>query len=62
MYEHGTLAFYLTRRMAQELAAVDKSVYCRVPIDFHIAAALGPWFSTTRDIARHAGWGHTDIN
>ena len=56
------MAFYLSRKMAEELAATGKNVYCRVPIDFHIAAALGPWFSTTSDIVRHAGWGHTDIN
>ena len=48
--------------MAEELAATDKSVYCRVPIDVHIATVLGPWFSTTSDIVRHASWGHTYID
>ena len=59
-YEHGTLAFYLTRAMAEKLEGVDKWVYCRLPIDMYIAT-LGPWFASTSNVVEHAGWGHTEI-
>ena len=60
VYEHGTVAFYLTRSLAEKLATVDKEVYCRYPIDMYILN-LGPWFATTSGAVEHAGWGHTKI-
>ena len=54
VYEHGTVAFYISREMMEQLEKVDKRVYCRLPIDMYIAAR-GPWFSTTQDIVDHTG-------
>ena len=54
VYEHGMLAFYISREMMEQLVEVDKRVYCRLPIDMYIAAR-GPWFSTRQDIVKHTG-------
>ena len=54
VYEHGTVAFYISREMMEQLVEVDKRVYCRLPIDMYIAAR-GPWFSTRQDIVKHTG-------
>ena len=61
MYEWGTQTFYIRRRQAEKFAAVDKFVYCRLPIDMYIAT-LGPWFSSTSDVVEHTGRKQTVIN
>ena len=60
VYEWGTQTFYIRRKLAEKFAALDKFVYCRLPIDMYIAT-LGPWFSSNSDIVAHISKSQTKI-
>ena len=61
MYEYGMVTFYIRRELVENLAAVDKFIYCRIPIDTYISS-MGPWFASTSAVVEHSGKNHTIIH
>jgi hypothetical protein len=54
IYEYGTNAQLISRRLMLSVINADDDSFCRLPIDMFIARA-GPWYVTTKRITKHIG-------
>jgi hypothetical protein len=54
IYNHGALAFTISRAFMRTLVALDQHTRCTHPIDM-IIASMGPFYVTQREIVRHIG-------
>ncbi|DAZ94479.1 TPA: hypothetical protein N0F65_003413 [Lagenidium giganteum] len=52
IYHSGTVAFYITKPVMEEVIRVGTATSCRLPIDIFLATN-GPWYATAEDIVRH---------
>ena len=53
IYQWGTQAFYITRKLMKKvLEEVDHHTLCYIPIDMYMAM-LGPWYATRSNIIKH---------
>ena len=52
IYQHGTVAFMISRDFMEEIISVDTSISCRLPIDMYIVSR-GPWYATVSSVVKH---------
>jgi len=54
LYQWGTQAQLISRKMMNRILQVNDDRFCRLPIDMYVAQQ-GPWYVTQRQLVEHVG-------